>query len=626
MTLDELKEQNQQPTVTTSSKFIDTTAGKVEKPNPIQQPIMSTEPADPYFATNTGYRSTKRTPTQDEDVIHTEEATTHTEEVKMPSMKVVNTTTTDFSEMKPLDLDSLPKRPPEVNPLEETLMAQLEEAVDNECKDITERIQAITEKQYEEMLELQRRTEAENLATIPDDMENMQTTDIEVEKEVHTLNDDYGIDTVEADNTAVEVAVYEKESPTVYEEEVVQEFPVLEDKVVHTVAEEDTIVVDDDSSIVITDYEDDISTSLDMDGLNTIEDDLKSEFGESVIADANEVNEAEMLDELRTAVKKNISHVKNKIDLSQFSVSKTPVAASKAIGFSIRDTNKADWVLPNAGSVISVSGLSGPEIFSMDPSNSNRSKINTLKDIYSIIYKHVLNKGKITFEAWMKKTRFSDIQHIYFALYKATFSNSNFVHYECPSCHHVFIKDIDFDSVVKYKDDETKAKITEILTNNVVDIKPYPITRYQASDDYVIDIKEPSIWNTVIELSSLSDSFLEKYESLVDTITFIDNIYIIDYDNNTLQPVDTKPVANNIGKTIANKISIYSDIIRNIPSDNFFDLRAKVASQFNANAGEVSYFVPGCNCPKCNTAIADKAMEGSELLFTRHQLGALGAI
>ena len=407
-----------------------------------------------------------------------------------------------------------------------------------------------------------------------------------------------------------------------------------EEEVEEPVEEQDDVVEDmgapndDDHAPMEVDTEEDVVTSPDMDEFfnkaDSIDDDLKAEVRRQGGADPD-VDEDKMLDELRTAVKGNISTIKKKINLRDFKVANTPIAASKAISFSIRDINKADWVLPNAQTWITVSGLSGSEIFSLDPSNSNRNRINTFKEIYSIIFRHIENPNKGTFEKWMKTTRYSDISHIYFALYRATFYGSNFIHYECPNCHHVFIKDFSFDELVKYKDEETKKKMMDILNGHITAGKKYPVTRYQVSDSYVMDIKEPSIWNTVIEVASLSEQFLDKYDDLINTIIAIDKIYAIDYDHGMLIPVDPNPVKGNIVQTVANKISTYSDIIKSIPPDAFFDLRTKIAEAFNSTE-DMKYVIPECSCPRCQKKIEEQEREGSDLLFTRHQLGALGVI
>ena len=398
------------------------------------------------------------------------------------------------------------------------------------------------------------------------------------------------------------------------------------DEVMEEVVSDDTSINEevhtDDNSITISkDYEGDEAYQLASS--DDLAKDLEDEL--SVDVDENSPSEEDMLNELKAAVKKNIPSVKNRINLREFKISDSPISASKVAGFSIKDLNQADWVLPNAQKVITVRGLSGPELFAMNPQNSNKNRINTFRQIYGIIYKHVVSKKPRTFDEWLKVTRFSDVDHLYAALHRATFAGSNFVHYECPECKHVFIKDYAFEDMVKYRDDEAKAKITRILNSGDSSIPKYTVKMSQISDNYVVGLKDPSIWNMVMETAALSDSFLTKYEDLLDTMSFIDSIYVIDRDHNRLTPIDFDYDKDDPAKSTARKIMILSDIIRTLSSDSYFDLRNQIAQLFGSS-NDMTYKIPEAVCPKCKHKFEETPTDGNSLLFTRHQLGALGVI
>ena len=379
---------------------------------------------------------------------------------------------------------------------------------------------------------------------------------------------------------------------------------------------------DEDSSIVIKkEYEG--GEAYQQASSDDLAKDLESELNVDV-AD-NSANEEAMLNELRSAVKQNIPSIKNKINLRNFKISDTPISAAKVSAFSIADVNQADWVLPNAERVVTVRGLSGPELFSMNPQNSNKSRINTFRQIYGIIYKHIVSKKPKSFDEWLKITRFSDIDHLYAALHRATFSGSNFVHYECPECNHVFIKDYDFEEMVQYRDDKAKEKIHRILNSADTSIPSYDVKLSQISDDYVIGLKDPSIWNMVMETAALSEDFLSKYEDLMDTMSFIDSIYLIDRTTNELKPVSFDYDKDQPAKSTARKIIILSDIIKTLSSDNYFDLRNQIAQLF-ASSNDMTYKIPAAVCPKCGHKFEEEPTEGMRMLFTRHQLGALAVI
>lgn len=612
MTLDDLKG---------GGNIIDTTAGKVVEPIGNNPSYYASE-GDPHFATNSGVRGNHvpgntmvgRTPTVDslDDIPAT------------PKINQVQSAPINLNDLPTFDPDTLPKRPPAPNELEDSIMNDLEAAVGREIESITERMDAVTEMQRQEMLDSINRQEAQNIASVPTDMDtfsdngeyNPETvrsfdSDAEEETEPETVipslhaDNDYGVTVNSTVETAIDIPSKEPEP-----------VPVV-------------VPYEETPDDVLEDDEDGSST---FDLFDTIQDDINAETGNTPSLDAEDeilpsLTDEEIVSNLRTEVKSFTKKAKKKFDLSKFKVSDVPMSASKAVSFSIEDTNKADWVLPNAQASLTVTGLSGPELIAMDPENSTRNKVNTQKDIFSIIYRHIDNPNKGTFEFWMKTTRFSDISHIYFALYMATFHGSNFIHYECPGCGNIFIHDVDFRTLVSFKDEETENKMRAIVNNHLTKHKPYKVTCYQVSDKYAVDIKEPSLWNTVIELTSLSDAFTEKYEDVLDLMSFINNIYYIDEEHGALIPINTNPVKDSIARTVANRISAYADIIRQIDSDDFFALRAKIASTITEEGGDlISYKTPECTCPRCKRVIPEQKREGSDLLFMRHQLGALGVM
>lgn len=354
-------------------------------------------------------------------------------------------------------------------------------------------------------------------------------------------------------------------------------------------------------------------------------DDLKKDLEDEINENVDDDDDEKMLEELRNAVKENMPSIKNRINLRNFKIGSTPVAASKLAGFSIKDVNQADWILPNAKRVIEVRGLSGPELFAMNPQNSTKNRINTFRQIYSIIYRHIVSKKPKSFDEWLKVTRFSDIDHIYAALHRATFMDSNFTHYECPDCKHVFIKDHKWEDMVVYSDEKTKKQMEALYNSGDTSIADYEVELTQISDDYVIGLKDPSVWNMVMETSALSEEFLNKYEDLLDTMSFIDSIYVINRDSQTLDPVDFGYDAENPAKSTARKITILSDIIRTLSSDAYFDLRNKIATKFVSSTA-LSYQIPAADCPKCKHHFDPERVDAMQLLFTRHQLGAVGVI
>ena len=534
---------------------------------------------------------------------------------KQPSIKVVNAKF-DPSTAKEFDINTLEKRKPEKSEFEKEIMDDLDKAVAREKESITERINAITEmqrKEFEEQMAAKEEAEYKRVET----------------EEQPTVKSSSGDDDIDWDNlfdddekTTEDKPV--KHSPiTRYVEEDTAQYTIpnmdSEPAKIDREVEEDDLDVDEDTTTntieeVVEDPKPIASSNEISDDLDK---DLAAEIGEEV-PDTDSI-----MKRFAENVKERIAPITKRFNLNDFTVGESPITRLDIKMMGLSHVSVADHFLPNAGKIISCSALSGSELMAMNPENSNRSRLNTLKDIYSIMYKHVVSEKPKTFDEWLKTTRFNDLEHIYFALYKATFGGSNFMTYECPNkkCQDVFIEDVSFEDMINYADDETKAKMQAIMSSGDSSITPYEIVRQQISNNLAIGIRNPSIYNVVIEVSGLSDSFLEKYQDLMDIIVFIDNIYYIDYEHQVLEPVDFMPDNNNIAKTIARRIKIIADILRSLPSDNYFELRKAVADAFPSLAG-VTYKIPAATCKKCGTQIPERVVGAQELLFMRHQLGA----
>ena len=139
-------------------------------------------------------------------------------------------------------------------------------------------------------------------------------------------------------------------------------------------------------------------------------------------------------------------------------------------------------------------------------------------------------------------------------------------------------------------------------------------------------LRTPSVWNVIIETASLSDKFLEKHADLIDLVSYIEGIYIIDNENSQLIPIDTKPDPNDQAKSSARRIKAFYDVISQLSSEEYYTLRSIVGS-YDDEASKMSYQIPACNCPECATEIpANTDMSPDNMLFTRHQLAAIGSM
>lgn len=534
---------------------------------------------------------------------------------KQPSIKVVNAKF-DPSTAKEFDINTLEKRKPEKSEFEKEIMDDLDKAVAREKESITERINAITEMQRKEFEEqMAAKEEAEYKRVETEEQPTVKSSSGDNDIDWDNLFDDDEKRTEDKPVKHSPITRYVEEDTAQYTIPNMDSEPAKIDREV----EEDDLDGDEDTTTntieeVVEDPKPIASSNEISDDLDK---DLAAEIGEEV-PDTDSI-----MKRFAENVKERIAPITKRFNLNDFTVGESPITRLDIKMMGLSHVSVADHFLPNAGKIISCSALSGSELMAMNPENSNRSRLNTLKDIYSIMYKHVVSEKPKTFDEWLKTTRFNDLEHIYFALYKATFGGSNFMTYECPNkkCQDVFIEDVSFEDMINYADDETKAKMQAIMSSGDSSITPYEIVRQQISNNLAIGIRNPSIYNVVIEVSGLSDSFLEKYQDLMDIIVFIDNIYYIDYEHQVLEPVDFMPDNNNIAKTIARRIKIIADILRSLPSDNYFELRKAVADAFPSLAG-VTYKIPAATCKKCGTQIPERVVGAQELLFMRHQLGA----
>ena len=536
---------------------------------------------------------------------------------KQPSIKVVNAKF-DPSTAKEFDINTLEKRKPEKSEFEKEIMDDLDKAVAREKESITERINAITEMQRKEFEEqMAAKEEAEYKREETEDNQSLKVSVKEEDIDWDNLFDD--------EEKETEIKAAEKRSPiTRYVEEDTAQYTApnsnLEPAKIDREVEEDNLDIDEDTAVTDT-IEEVVEDPKPIASSNEISDDLDKDLAAEIGEEVPDTDS--IMKRFAENVKERITPITKRFNLNDFTVGESPITCLDIKMMGLSHVSVADHFLPNAGKIISCSALSGSELMAMNPENSNRSRLNTLKDIYSIMYKHVVSEKPKTFDEWLKTTRFNDLEHIYFALYKATFGGSNFMTYECPNkkCQDVFIEDVSFEDMINYADDEIKTKMQAIMSSGDSSITPYEIVRQQISNNLAIGIRNPSIYNVVIEVSGLSDSFLEKYQDLMDIIVFIDNIYYIDYEHQVLEPVDFMPDNNNIAKTIARRIKIIADILRSLPSDNYFELRKAVADAFPSLAG-VTYKIPAATCKKCGTQIPERVIGAQELLFMRHQLGA----
>lgn len=377
---------------------------------------------------------------------------------------------------------------------------------------------------------------------------------------------------------------------------------------------------DDDLSLDEVDFDEEVETPEE----EMIIDDEDREKRDQ--EEAEKINK-QIADQFREEIKKKIVPIKNGIDLTKFTVQTKPMSYSKVMAINSASADKAhvsDWVLPNTGRSISIKEFSGSELEIMNPRNSNQNAFNTVKRIYSLIYTHVIDANKPkTLEEWLKGISVFDIPHLQFAVYKACFEGSNYLPYTCPNdkCNNSVLQDNKIEDMVKFGSDKVKEEFYKLFEEDSTSPnKTIKEELVQVSDKYVFGIKIPSIFNIVFESAVLDADFADKFAALLRNIYFINNIYIIDYNTNSLIPIEIKADANDLRKTVKNKIRIYLKIFRELNSEEY-NLFIKAVRNLELTEMDVRYVKPAMKCEKCGTEIPEvEADNPLDLVFIRHQL------
>lgn len=434
------------------------------------------------------------------------------------------------------------------------------------------------------------------------------------ENEVINMNEVTPKETIEKETT-----------PSVPVEEVVENTPTdtvdKPIKVTNTVATPNVTVNADvsDDDLKLLDDEDD--------------DDIDSDKDKEAIT-------AEIKEKIRVEIKEKFNPVSNKVDLSKFKVAKKPVSASKVINHIQKSPiEAADGVLYSIGRAVRMSAFSAIEIETLGPVNRRRDNYNShMINRLRLIYNHLIDANKpSTFEAWAKSMTNDTINDYFFTAFNATFGRSNILTYTCSNddCNNVFMEAKPIEDMIKFRNDEVKAKYMDILHSGNVNTETtiYEASLYQASDEYVFSLRKPSLYSTYIEPSLINEEFMKKYEDLMLLISYIDDIYVIDKTNNELIKIDTKPERLKPDVTVKRKIKTYATIIKSLTSDQLQALSVEtdkvddVDTDDNGDIVEnITYVYPEHVCPKCGTNIPEQPESPDMMLFTRHQLGLMSKI
>jgi hypothetical protein len=359
------------------------------------------------------------------------------------------------------------------------------------------------------------------------------------------------------------------------------------------------------------------------------EDDEEEKKKEKEDAEEHE-RQKQIFKEYQSQIKSTVKVIPNAIDLKEFRISSKPISITKALGNATKQINTAQWGLPNSNRLITFSELSGEEITNLNQENF-KNRMHAFRTAYSIMFNHLVDPNKPqNMDVWLKTICGFDINHLYFALYRATFMYNNHLTYNCPACSNLELKTSNIDDMVHYPNEEVKTKFQHLLANGE-DTTPSALEPklVQVSEHYVFAMRAPHVYGLIFETSALNEEFTTKYADILSILSYIEGVYLIDAQTKNLIPIDTKPDPDNVTKTVKNKVVAYYNIIKKLTSDQYGLIGSEVSAINKLLEDDIIYQIPEADCTgttkanvKCTHHFAPEPILPLNLLFLRHQLVA----
>lgn len=368
----------------------------------------------------------------------------------------------------------------------------------------------------------------------------------------------------------------------------------------------------------------------DDEDLDIIDDDIINDLG--LADEMREIEEKEreerlnqrmvtFKDQLRTILVPN----KKKTDLSKFKIVKSTMPASNILSKQAEETPYFTWVLPYTGISVSVSPLSAIEIQNLINVEEGRNNVEAARAQFELIWKHLHPKCNAgSFENWCKKIHYADIDHLYFAVYKACFQNANIIGFQCQNtkCDNIFAEKREIMEMVKFGSDKDKELFDRIYQQDPSVDCTLEEDLMEVSDKYAIGVGPITLYNILFEINFVDKAMTEKYDTFVGMAATIKSLYRIDEEKEALIPIAFRTDKNDVVKTYKYRIaSLYkifntlSDIDLNDISDRIGEYADKYADAIN-----ISYQMPAATCPECGEEIKAAEAPAQQLVFIRHRL------
>jgi len=365
--------------------------------------------------------------------------------------------------------------------------------------------------------------------------------------------------------------------------------------------------------------------------VDNIEEELEKELMEDEDdmdeIDGTEETDEEIQERFKKSVIEKVKPVTKRFDISTYSIANKKIPFSNATKSATTHYRSAKWALMSTGRPITMRSFKSTELDALSNTGDEPTRYMSIKKMYSIIFDHIMDPKPKDVEEWAKVNSFLDLEHIWFAIYRACFEGSNFIPTDCSDtvkCRNVFLSDnVPIKDNVKFADEAAKKKFNKIINSdaNVTSLM-YASEIIPVSDDYAIAFKEPSIYNVAFESALLEEEFVNKHQDLVSIVAYIDKIYKINHANQSLEEIDLPVFPNNKTKTFKTKVANYAKVISTLDSDQYKFILT-IIDQINKRGDELTYVYPEMSCPKCGAIVQERRVNAQRMVFLRHQLVAL---
>ena len=455
----------------------------------------------------------------------------------------------------------------------------------------------------------------------------------QVEEEEEDLGENFGVEVGEEE--IVETPVQEEVEEEASEDE--YGIPLMEDP--EPEADDEVEYDEDDEDISLDDVDEEpgeptiaYSSSI----ADTMVSDDEDEDEESTSTtnqeeDDDDIDREEIQKHFIDIATERFKPISKSLDITSFTIVKEPTTNITALEQKASNRPARAWVAFSQNTSIRMMQFSGDELdllrtYTMDARGNGAQAALAAHNRFRMIYDHIASPKPAKYEIWAKSTPFTDIDDYFFNIYITNFKGTNFLPADCPNnkCQNAFLTDdVDVMDMVKFPNKEVEDKFKKMYKSEPAANSKglYVSEAIPVSADLAISFREPSIYS-IIEAQYIDEAFSEKFASTIGFIPFIDAIFIIDQENQSLRPIGYKVYPNSERKTFKSKVKQFSTALKTLENDQFELLHA-YTNKLSERIERPTYQTPEIECPKCGSKIEASDTRAEDLVFSRYQLAAI---